>query len=415
MTALPPYPTRAEFAAAVHDALGKLYDSLYLQAHPLGDLLADATHSALQRGQALRRLLLEAIETLRPGPGVPPQSRDWRAYRILELRYIEGRSPTEIMERLALSRSLFFQEQARVLDIVVETLWERWQPTHHGNPMPAIRPGAEDAVQEELERLLAQATWEPVDVVALLTSLRVVIQPLADVQGVILDLALGDVLMIPRADRVLLRQVFLTLITRALFAVPGGHLTMGRLAAPQIGIRMDADRPAGLIEQPDQEPLQGMPLDDCARLITAMNGELCLLVSGDQWQATIAWSLPAQQVLLVIDDNATFVDLMRRFLTGHGWRVIGAADGIVARSLLAEMRPDLIVLDVLLPREDGWDLLLALRDGEQTRDIPVIVCSALNEQQIAPMLGATAYLPKPVSQPQLLAVLARWSSLGSSP
>jgi CheY-like chemotaxis protein len=394
----------------LHDALSKLYDSPSLQTHPLGDLLADTSQSALQRGQALRRLLLEAIEALRPGPGVPTQSRDWRAYRILELRYIEGRSPTEIMERLALSRSLFFQEQARVLNIVVETLWERWRPTHPGN----IHPGAENAVQEELERLLAQAAWGPVDLVALLTSLRLVIQPLADAQGVTLDLALSDMLMVPRADRVLLRQVFLSLITRALFAAPGGRLTINQLAAPQVGIRMNTDRPGGLIEQPDQAPFQGMPLDDCARLIRAMNGTLGLLVSDEQWQATIAWSLPTEQVLLLIDDNATFVDLLRRFLTGYGWRVIGAADGIVARSLLAETRPDLIVLDVLLPREDGWELLLALRAGEQTRDIPVIVCSALNERQIAPMLGATAYLPKPVSQPQLLAALARWSSPGSS-
>ena len=107
----------------MHEALNCLYDSPYLQTHPLGNVLTGETTGTLQRSQTLRRVLLEAIQAMRPGSGVPAQSPDWRAYRILELRYIEGLSPAEVMHQLALGRSQYFREQARVLEALTVATW----------------------------------------------------------------------------------------------------------------------------------------------------------------------------------------------------------------------------------------------------------------------------------------------------
>jgi Amt family ammonium transporter len=101
-------------------------------------------------------------------------------------------------------------------------------------------------------------------------------------------------------------------------------------------------------------------------------------------------------------------------LAATDWAVHGAVDGAEARQWLAEMRPTIIMLDVMMPREDGWEVLMALKAEATTRDIPIIVCSVLTEPQLATTLGAAAYLPKPVTQEALLQALAPWSRAGAS-
>ena len=104
-------------------------------------------------------------------------------------------------------------------------------------------------------------------------------------------------------------------------------------------------------------------------------------------------------------------DLFRRYLVGTNWQVIGAANTEEARSLIADTCPVAIVLDLLIPKEDGWEFLLSLRNDTATHDIPVIICSVLEQPALALSLGATAYLPKPVTQQELLRVLKPWSAL----
>ena len=126
--------TRQEFAGWVHDALNRLYDSAYLSTHPLAGLFGDEASGALYRSQRLRQALLEAICAMRPGPGVPANSPDWRAYRILELRYLEGQSPTDAMKALSLAKSQFFRDQARVIEALTDFLWEQFDATFDPPP-----------------------------------------------------------------------------------------------------------------------------------------------------------------------------------------------------------------------------------------------------------------------------------------
>lgn len=81
----------------VHEALGHLYDSRDLQDCQLAKFLAGQISDPLPRSQEVRRVLLEAIRSIRPEAGVPAQSSDWRSYRIMELRYIKGLNPVEAM------------------------------------------------------------------------------------------------------------------------------------------------------------------------------------------------------------------------------------------------------------------------------------------------------------------------------
>jgi hypothetical protein len=217
-------PTREEFAQWLHDALNQLYDSPYLQTHPLAQLLAEPGMDTLQRDQHLRRVLINAIEQLRPQAGIPAQSPKWRAFQLLELRYIEGLSAAEIMRELALSRSTYFREQARTMDALTAALWEQWQQRTTTSLELAIAGASrEQLAQAEVERLSAHATWEVTDVTALLQTLRPIAEPLARSRGAALSITMPPRLSAPRADRVLLRQTLLNIITYALDVVPAGQ------------------------------------------------------------------------------------------------------------------------------------------------------------------------------------------------
>lgn len=425
-----PPPTREEFARWVQDALHRLYDSPYLRSHPLAELLAGPETGVLQRGQQLRRILLDAIHALCPAEGTPAQSSDWRAYRLLELRYIEGLAPAEIMKQLAFGRSYYFREQARLLEALTAALWEQWQQSHvaltgpdDGLAEQTASLTREQLAQAETERLFAQATWEPVDAVQLLDSLRTPIETLAHAQGVAVSFGAARPPTVLHADRVLLRQAVLNVIAYALDLAPGGRLEIsGFTAEGETGIQVRATQPqpatapgAGVhspaLTNPDPSRMagsaqrQGLGLDICRRFMSAMGGALHVEPSAAEWVARLAWPAARPQVLLVIDDNTDFADLFRRYLAGHGWQVIGAPGGAEARQVLDEIRPTVIALDIMMPREDGWEILATLRADERSRDIPIVICSVLNEPRLAQALGANAYLTKPVTQEGLLRAL----------
>jgi hypothetical protein len=152
--------SKEQFAKWVRDAYNRLYDSPYLHHHPLVAVLlppeAQTTHN---RSQNLRRVLLAAIEALKPQSGAPTQSPDWRTYRIFDLRYIEGLSSTEAMEQLAVSKSQFFRDQAQGFDHVIALLWEQRNVTAPVPGWPSSWPASEhETVQTETDRLFALAT-----------------------------------------------------------------------------------------------------------------------------------------------------------------------------------------------------------------------------------------------------------------
>jgi two-component system OmpR family response regulator len=107
--------------------------------------------------------------------------------------------------------------------------------------------------------------------------------------------------------------------------------------------------------------------------------------------------------LLVVDDDREIRDLLAGFLARHGFRVLTAADGKEMRKALADRRIDLVVLDLMLPGEDGLALCRALRARSE---LPVIMLTAMREEIdriVGLELGADDYLPKPFNPHELLA------------
>jgi CheY-like chemotaxis protein len=109
--------------------------------------------------------------------------------------------------------------------------------------------------------------------------------------------------------------------------------------------------------------------------------------------------------VLVIDDNEGLVKLIGRYLTDQACRVTAAADGREGLRLAQEEAPDAIILDVMIPQVHGWEVLQRLRNHPKTASIPVIICSVINDPELAQSLGASLFLPKPVSRSKILAAL----------
>ena len=113
---------------------------------------------------------------------------------------------------------------------------------------------------------------------------------------------------------------------------------------------------------------------------------------------------PPQRVL-VVDDEPDITGLVSYHLAKAGYRVMTVADGREALQLARDQRPDLVVLDLMLPVVSGYDVLAELRKREETRDVGVILLTARKEQadRIKGLsLGADDYLAKPFSPQELV-------------
>ena len=105
--------------------------------------------------------------------------------------------------------------------------------------------------------------------------------------------------------------------------------------------------------------------------------------------------------VLVVDDDENSRELSTRILSKRGYSVITADGGAAGIELAREQHPDIIVLDILMPGMDGWQVLETLREMPETSDIPIIMQSMLSERELGLSLGADDYLTKPVDKSDL--------------
>jgi len=366
------------------DFLAHLYDPTFSPAKELWALVGVQSRAGAAE---LRSSVLAAIAAMVPGEGAPDGSRADRLHRVLDLRYRRGLTQEETAEILAISPRHLRREQATA----IEVLWDRLLAGHRGERPERETVTATDwqeQVRSEVAALHKSAPECVADVAGSLRAVVQVAQALAEPRGVTLLVELPAEELAVRMHPSALRQVLVAAITEALNAMGSGTIALSAQASGEmatLAVRaspMSASRVGA-----------GFFLRE---LIGDAQGRVEVVEQADGLEWRIALPSVPRQTVLVVDDNSDLVHFYRRFVAQTRYSIVHLSEGRRLFQVAEQVQPDVIVLDVMLPDVDGWDLLTQARANPSTREVPIIVCSVVREAELAQALGATLYVPKPV-------------------
>lgn len=432
---------KQEFIRQIRDALAHLYDTAHLQEHPLCRMfLSDMPLGAVSNAQALRRVLLDAIEQLRPSAHVPYGDREWRPYRVLFGRYVQRLPTLSVLDELAISDRQYQREHAKALRALTGFLGDRVDAGHTAGegPSPASdsleyptghrafreRPTGRmapsfgsNSLSTAVRTLVAGARPEALDGEELIRSAIEAVDRLASSRSVRVDLKYKASVALIYGDRGLLRQILLNILSYLLAqfasALPGAERTDAENETLSVLVESLNEEMHVTIARHPPHSTETIKLAKGASPRLDLSEQLVKAIGGRFWVEgeTIHLGLPLQRkVLLVVDDNRDVIEMFKRFLADGRFKVLGAQTAEQALALAKETRPFLIMLDVMMPAHDGWEVLQSLKHNPATGDIPIVICSILDEPELALSLGADDYIRKPVTQKKLLHLLARWEN-----
>jgi CheY-like chemotaxis protein len=390
---IPVSPTDS-FIAQVKDALEHLYDFAYLQSHPLAQAIPGRSSGAESAGQRLRDLLLDTIESLDQGPGAAFRSPQARLHNLLHLHYVETMTVQECAHELNLSERQAYRDLRRAEESVAILLWAQQQIP---STIPqSARASQLSSVRSEVDRL----TTHPcaTDLWTLVERACRAITRLAEGRGMAVEIVPPAQPVIIYADPILAQQVLIALFSQVVQQAQPGPLVVEVVAREKIGALR-------LCYHPQQGENAAAPGQVVAQLSERLGWSVVTESSAEAGAMLSVYMHARGPTILVIDDNEGLVSLLERYLNSHAYRVIPAVGGKAGLDLARELIPQAIVLDVIMPDLDGWEVLQALREDPATAPIPVIICSVFDDPGLATSLGASASLPKPISRADVLGAL----------
>lgn len=276
---------------------------------------------------------------------------------------------------------------------------------------------------------------ESVRVSDVLESVRGIMAPLADERGVELTTSGGERVTLV-TDRRRLEQILLNLVSNAIKFTPEGSITVlassdsgvVRFEVTDTGVGIPEDAIESIfneftqIDRSDRARPEGtgLGLAISRRLATLLGGRISAsshVGSGSAFVLEVPFTnrMPesppvgepvlGQCSVLVVDDDPHTRDIVSVVLKAAGYRVLEASDGEVALSIVADERPEAIVLDLVMPRLDGWGVHTRLRDDPSTAAIPVICISVIDGEETGIEHEFAGYMVKPIDPAGLLAML----------
>ena len=398
-------PARDELVPSLRSALKHLYDPVVLPQSPLIPLLglSDTPEPVSQ----LRQTLVRAVRSLQPEAGIPADTQAWRLYEILLYRYIQRLSQLEVADQLGVSIRHLGRLEGQALQVLAERLRQDMRVPPSDGVDASGRAEQSLLISDELPWLAEADTGEAVQLEPILVSVVELAQPMARQHGVTLDLSVCPDLSPLAVHPVALRQILLSLLGAVIRQAPGEHVLIAVKALErQVAVQMSAPRSDGNMATESGEAIAAS-LQMAARLAATCGGGVTTGAVGQALELIVTLPATEQTPVLVIDDNVNTLRLLQRYASSTRYRVIPAATLSEGLTLARETAPCIIVLDVMMPEVDGWEVLGRLRQHPLTAHIPVVVCTILAEEELALSLGASGFMRKPVSREAFLAALDR--------
>lgn len=400
---------RKIFNGLLKDLISHLYDLAAIETHPLTALLNPPAGYRGSRGEYIQELIQQEIKKLPPaGKALAPGAPEWRPYLILYRRYIEGLSPQVIASALAISERQLRRDHSRALQALAGRLWEQ----HFDK-----QGGANRADQDEAEPAPAfELHAEMLDLQEIADGAVQTMQARARAEEIQLSMLAAHLSYQVLADRVVLRQILFSLLNYAFYIQSERKIALEMWhedEAVGVEIQFQADEHWRSWDADEHEDL----LESAqywARQIGA-SLEVSYPESGSAGKVGLRFGLkhPGKTTILVIEDQQPTLRMYQRYLVRSGFQVVGISEPNQAVDMAQQLQPALILLDVMMPTIDGWEILQSLKMDGQTNQIPVIVCSAWEAPEMARSLGAVEFLKKPVTRQMLLGMLARLNLTGS--
>jgi signal transduction histidine kinase/CheY-like chemotaxis protein len=264
--------------------------------------------------------------------------------------------------------------------------------------------------------------------------------------AITLDLDVAPDVDVVEADELRFKQVVLNLVSNAVkFTPDGGRVAVSaRRQGRQLLVAV-ADNGPGIPES-DRERIfesfqqggRGAPKAEGTGLGLTLSRRIVQLFGGRLWLeselgrgTTFTFTVPvypaaasgrgtaeqggesARPTILLVEDDRASLDLMIAYLVGSPALVVTAHDGVEALDMIRLSPPDAVVLDLQLPRLDGWEVLAEIKRDPATAHVPVVVASIVDDRPRGLALGASAYLTKPIGRGDLLDALATAGVLSS--
>jgi CheY-like chemotaxis protein len=376
----------------VHEALHSLYDTAGLADCQLASLL-DATRQVAepeQRAQTLRKLLLETIKALQSKGRRAPSASAARAYELLTLRYVSGLSVEEVAAELSFGVRQVYRDLRWGEEQLTALLGRNAAPA-----APEERQRA-DALGAEIESLAHRP--ERVDMAESVRQVASSLGVLAERLEVALRYHGPESGTIVTATPGVLREIAIQLVSAALQSAREGAVEVGVLPGErEATLQVSLPQPAEMARRDLLEAV--LRIAEAQRL----HHELVETAQGSSIR--VSFPLAARNRVLIVEDNPGAHALYQRYLEHTEWEPVLVPNPRLTADLAHARRAQAIVLDIMMPEASGWDVLQALRLSPRTRDIPVIICSVLEDRELAAALGATAYLTKPLARLELLQAL----------
>ena len=385
-----------DFVAQVTSAYRHLYDFVQLRTHPLADLLLDTSAlSPKERSWELHQLLLKVIDELSLGDSSPTNSGEWRRHKLMVMRYVNALEPQQVADRLAISRRQYYREHTLALEALAQILWERRCKVALQSPT-----GRAEMVQIEVARL--SQSQQSAAVVEVVDAVLGLLHNLMVDNAIRTKLNFPPRLPIVDISRSLLRQILMSILGTLSKEMYDALLEFSAHLSP-----LDLTLAIDVIPTGQLPIWEGTEWFTTACEMLAVDHGNLTVKSGPSGMWTFALTLPIsrEHTILAIDDNADMLALYERYLTPHGYRVLTAQTSEVAHDFVRLTQPFAVLLDLMMPDHDGWELLQSFVSQVATAHIQVVVCSVLNQRELALRLGAAGFIQKPITEQSLLSVL----------
>lgn len=397
-----------DFMRSVKQALENLYNLPALERHPLALDAVPARRPGISPGQGLRSELIAGIEALNPGPNTPFRAPRGRNFQLLHLHYVEGLTVQEVAHELGLSERQAYRDLRNADESVAALLY-----AHRQKPAPAAdaaegerqKLASASSIQTEMARLETRS--QPLDLVPLVQRVRKSVERLAAQKGASIATVAPSAPVEVTADPLLAQQLLTHLLSQIIQHAGPGVVLLELVPRPGgASIKINYTLQAAGANAPTGLPGGGLGASGVAQPLADRLG----------WRASQE-TLPDGQHLitlvvsncgpsvLIVDDNQGLVELLQRYLSGQTCRVWAATSGNQGFEMASQLIPDAIILDVMMPDVDGWELLQRLRAHPATTNVPVVICSVFNDPELAFSLGASAFVSKPVDRAAILSAL----------